>query len=735
MEKARKLVMEIVSRYALPIIYTIVIVRLIIVTYMPEEETKYTLICLTAICLLFALFEWLKKRKIFRGVVYMALFVLAVFIFIRLLSSGYQSSRTSYEDWFYVDTQTIGQIDDYFHGTLIFLTFFLTSIVYYFTIIRYRASGTLLAMLYPLFMYAKRADVIPPFDLTVMITVFMALMVHSRLITAENKGRVIINRQYAAALALFVAVVGAVTMFLPQTDAMSKLEADKTYFDLNLRNNYSNYNSLNDTSSLRFGGEDEGIELFRFTPSDNNPVYYLRNQGYDRLRDDERWEMLYDEYNYDTSDVDYRENEANSPIVVYNTMKELADTGLYESMGLDPKAYSEDIFSQKSKIEYSTLNDFAPRYLPVPVTVDSASLKDYNRITHGEVFPEALYHQQEPPLLNTEIEFYPENDEVRRAAQRLSMSYDDFEGIAEAASQNADLRESFYTNILLIHGRYTDLSDYYPSDRMTQLAESIVEGKTTDYEKAQAFVDYFEENGFRYDKEYVPSDESIDYFLFDSKRGSCTSYATSMTIMARLIGLPARYVEGFVAYERTTEGEYIVRDSNAHAWVEVYISGFGWMTFDPTIADYQSSSSQEESSFNIAGILAYLGRIAIFLGVVFIIIFVLLLDRIIEVVFRISLHFRSSTERVLRLYRRTLKLLSSSSGTDLSGYTPHELLEFMRRNRQADLAYVVELFEYTCFGSHEPTGEEWSKAYTLYKAEYKKLRKQPVERGPVTAMR
>ena len=191
----------------------------------------------------------------------------------------------------------------------------------------------------------------------------------------------------------------------------------------------------------------------------------------------------------------------------------------------------------------------------------------------------------------------------------------------------------------------------------------------------------------------------------------------------------------FVAYERTPEGEYIVRDSNAHAWVEVYISGFGWMTFDPTIADYQSSSSQEESSFNIAGILAYLGRIAIFLGVVFIIIFVLLLDRIIEVVFRISLHFRSSTERVLRLYRRTLKLLSSSSGTDLSGYTPHELLGFMRRNRQADLTYVVELFEYTCFGSHEPTDEEWSKAYTLYKAEYKKLRKQPVERGPVTAMR
>ena len=586
MDKAKKLLMEIASRYALPIVYGLVILRLIVAAFMPDDVGKISIICLAAECLLFMLFEWLKKKKIFRGIAYLLMFAGSVFFFMRMMMAGYRSSNTSFQDWFYVDVQTIGHIDEYFYGTLTFLTFFLTSIIYYFTVIRYRASGTLLAMLFPLFIYAKRADVIPPFDLTVMITVFMALMVHSRLITAENKGRVVINKQYAAALALFVAIVGAVTMLLPETDAQSKLEADKTYFDVNIRNNSANYDDLSNISSRRFGGDDEGIELFRFTATDNNSVYYLRNQGYDTIRSDERWEMKYDEYNYDTSDVDYKENEVNSPIVVYNTMKELADTGLYESAGLDPKAYSEDIFSQKSSMEYSTLNDFAPRYLPVPLTLYTASLKDYNRITHGEVFPEALYHQQEPPLLDTDIEFYPDNEAVRHAAQSISMSYDDFENIAETASTNDDLRDSFYTNILLIRGRYTDLAEYYPSDRITQLAESIVEGKTTDYEKAQAFVDYFEENDYLYDKEYVPSDESIDYFLFDSKRGSCTSYATSMTIMARIVGLPARYVEGFAAYEKADNGEYVVRDSNAHAWVEVFIAGFRWVTFDSTIADF-----------------------------------------------------------------------------------------------------------------------------------------------------
>lgn len=112
-----------------------------------------------------------------------------------------------------------------------------------------------------------------------------------------------------------------------------------------------------------------------------------------------------------------------------------------------------------------------------------------------------------------------------------------------------------------------------------------------DYEKAQALVDYFEQNGYVYDNEYEPDDESIAYFLFTSKRGNCTNYATSMTLMARMLGLPARYVEGFAAYEKNERGEFVVRDSHAHAFVEVFITGIGWMTFDPTVPGYQRDYS------------------------------------------------------------------------------------------------------------------------------------------------
>ena len=731
MSRTRKILMDIAAKYALPIIYCTVILRLIVSVFMINEAARYTIICFTAECLLFGLFEWLKGKKVLRGVIYLALFSLSVFICFRLLMQGYDRTNVNYTDWFYVDVNEVGRVDEYFYGTMIFMTFFLTSIVYYFTIIRYRASGTMLALLFPLFIYAKRAQPIETFELTLLITVFLALMVHSRLVSTENKDRVVINRQYAAALALFVAVVGAVTMFLPSTTAQSKLESDKSYFDLTLSRN-SDYTDLNDLSSLRFGSNDEGIELFRLGTSENGFVYYLRRQAFDFITDDERWTMSRDNSPYDLTQMINGQNELNSSVYVYKMMKELADSGKYEEYGLHRGEYPDDIYTELESIDIRATDDFAPTYLTATMSLEAESLRDYTKIPHGEIYASTLYDDpnNQPPVLNTNFSSYIEGSQYEKFEESLDMEYDEFIEILDTAAANGDIVPQVPENIKALHDIYTDLSDYEVDERIVELAKSITADKKTEYEKAQAFVEYFEQNGFRYDKEYVPSDESIAYFLFNSKRGSCTSYATSMTIMARLSGLPARYVEGFAAYERDRDtNEVIVRDSHAHAWVEVYISGMGWVTFDPTIADYQLASSDDNSGFDFSIFFQYFGRIAIVLGVVFVIVFVILLDRIVELVFRISLIFTDNTDRILKLYRRTLKLLENSSGKRLAGYTPHELLGFMRSRREADLSYVIELFEAACFGEYKPTDDEWKKAYSIYKEEYKKLRKQRTSRA------
>jgi transglutaminase-like putative cysteine protease len=105
-----------------------------------------------------------------------------------------------------------------------------------------------------------------------------------------------------------------------------------------------------------------------------------------------------------------------------------------------------------------------------------------------------------------------------------------------------------------------------------------------DLQKAKAIERYLRDN-YRYSL-YVkaPDDNTnpIIYFLFQSKTGFCEHYATAMTLMLRSAGIPARVVTGFLGGELNTYGDYIiVRQSNAHSWVEAVIGG-SWRRFDPT---------------------------------------------------------------------------------------------------------------------------------------------------------
>lgn len=79
------------------------------------------------------------------------------------------------------------------------------------------------------------------------------------------------------------------------------------------------------------------------------------------------------------------------------------------------------------------------------------------------------------------------------------------------------------------------------------------------------------------------AENPIEDFLFRYKSGQCEYFASSMVLLLRSQGIPARLVTGFLGGEHNPfEGYYIVRDSNAHAWVEAYIEGEGWRIFDPT---------------------------------------------------------------------------------------------------------------------------------------------------------
>jgi len=89
--------------------------------------------------------------------------------------------------------------------------------------------------------------------------------------------------------------------------------------------------------------------------------------------------------------------------------------------------------------------------------------------------------------------------------------------------------------------------------------------------------------GYTLELSGTPGESPLAHFLFTRRAGHCEYFASAMTVMLRVLGVPARYVNGFLPGEYNDIGEdYIVRGSDAHSWVEVYFPEIGWMTFDPT---------------------------------------------------------------------------------------------------------------------------------------------------------
>ncbi|MCU7940784.1 MAG: DUF3488 and transglutaminase-like domain-containing protein [gamma proteobacterium symbiont of Bathyaustriella thionipta] len=97
-------------------------------------------------------------------------------------------------------------------------------------------------------------------------------------------------------------------------------------------------------------------------------------------------------------------------------------------------------------------------------------------------------------------------------------------------------------------------------------------------------LNYFKNNPFYYTKKpEVMLDNPSDQFLFDELRGFCEHYASSFVLLMRSAGVPARVVTGYQGIEKNDVGNYyIVRQSNAHAWAEVWLEDDGWLRVDPT---------------------------------------------------------------------------------------------------------------------------------------------------------
>jgi hypothetical protein len=132
--------------------------------------------------------------------------------------------------------------------------------------------------------------------------------------------------------------------------------------------------------------------------------------------------------------------------------------------------------------------------------------------------------------------------------------------------------------------------------RLRVLAASLSEGAQTDEERVSRTLAYLaRELQYSLTPGKFHSRQPIAEFLFEKKKGYCEYFASAAAVLLRLQGVPTRYVSGFSPSEDSrVAGHYVVRESEAHAWIEAFLPGRGWMEIDPTPAAQLASFRGEQ---------------------------------------------------------------------------------------------------------------------------------------------
>ncbi|MBB6447657.1 transglutaminase-like domain-containing protein [Bacillus benzoevorans] len=227
-------------------------------------------------------------------------------------------------------------------------------------------------------------------------------------------------------------------------------------------------------------------------------------------------------------------------------------------------------------------------------------LKDYPHIIYplGVKSIQSDYH--------AEFKFDPALEKIYSVDDSQSVALPSYSVTFEkAAYQKSDLTSVENASGISrdFMNRYTQLPETIPH-RVRELAEEITAGKDNWFDQAKAIEQYLQGSHFSYDTKDVQipgkNEDYVDQFLFESRRGYCDNFSSSMAALLRSIDIPARWVKGYTAGEFNGSNRnlqlYEITNDNAHSWVEVYFPDAGWVSFEPTpgFSNHVSFQSDEQ---------------------------------------------------------------------------------------------------------------------------------------------
>ncbi len=707
--------------------------------YTQEPVNAYTLFSAIASAALIKLLGFLRAKK-WGGIVYTAMLITVGIVSPMFVGRDWYD-MAAFVRWFFSGAQAESTRASFMLALTPIMTFFLTSAFYYFTLIIYRAPMLALVSLIP-FALAVKAVVSLPFAYAAV----MASLNLFKFIAESRKGLFkdlsVSCGNPAAVYTDFAAAAALLALLLPKPSEApfyEKFEEAVNMFSFG-GSGETVYKGEYKTES---GGIDElirGESRLIYIINTPDPVY-MKSQVFD-LYDPAsgNWLSMGDSV---TGSKDWQKTAGMLSFEKLGDALKAARASRGEQF--EQYAFAENMPELTEKESYSIVysQDFAAQYVLSPLRATEVSLSSVYgikwcaRSKAGEIFTN-LNRELLPHNASYTVRYYSEDafDKMTESGfcDTSMEEYGDFitdlwiwsDADSEEYAAAAKFKREFENA-----EQYRMATETEVSPEIQALADSITEGLEYDYQKAEAIERYFHGNGFLYNLNFEPPEgsDTPEYFLFESKTGICSDFASAYTLLARAAGLTVRYVEGFVPQpSEESQDVYFINTDNAHAYPEVFIPGAGWMIYEPTPANLLGGNELNNGNTEIDYAAIFLTAAVFVFGVGLFVLMVMIAPKFMERVFRIRVKRIGGKKAVIMLYNRHIKNAEDRFGESFRACTPEQTAEVTEKKTGLSLKPLSEPFTEACYGERNIDNNTFEKAYECYKAQAKAMRKKNKKR-------
>lgn len=669
-----------------------------------------TTVIMTVVCGgIFLLFYALHRRKGWSFLTFMLLMIV-VNVVCSTVGSPYRTP--SFMEFIFRSSDFFQW--DYALLSILLFSFIIGFTVSYFSVYLPRANFLLLPAFIPLILAARTLGGLPiGYTIFLAVGYLAAMLGLSRPEQPDNhryfndtKSR----RERLGAAGILIAAALLILIILPRTEKAPMSDyVDNVFADR--RGNYYGRAVLSDfmQSSIPNRGANRPADNVLFSVVTNAPQNIMR-WSFDEYEGEEGW--MYNS-NFSTGTRYWQENRKAADLS--ELLRELQDGAREGKL----EKYRDELLAldiPKTRVGNMTIqvrDGSETAVVMHPLGTYTLLFPNGDDITSYRNPKDEIFTKDDmkPNPLYT-LQYYVGNAEASEDVIRF-FEENSFRSVLNDAYDENIIGENTYEVCLdEFNGAYNYLRETMDvSSRVRALADEITAGLDSDYDKARAIERWFEDAGFVYDLDFVPEEVSAEYFLFESRRGICTDFATATTLLLRAAGIPARYTEGFVLSEDILDdyGKFNVTPAQAHAYSTAYIDGAGWIEIDGT--KYANSTDDGETLRVVTLIIVGVAAVLLIVGLVF-------RRQLSELLFAIRFKLMKKDARVRAVYLRTRGMACRMAEIPQSSATAEEVRVILvnRLGLEQEATEITEAANAMFYGKNgDPNGIDGQRLYDNYK--------------------